>query len=184
MKFKAPEEKMIFIELSRSDMERLGLDYCELDYNDERTRRVIYSVLGQAKYSLGQSFRLSDTRSVEALPRDDGGCFLLFTLREKKKRYRLDEGETEIYCEITTADGLLDLASSLDVRKNDLISSLFLYDKTYYLRLKGRITRSLLAVITEYAYLIRQSDMPQGDELRCIIDKNALDVLCGGVSER
>lgn len=184
MKISAPKEKYIFIELNRNDMEKLHLSYEEMDYKNEETRKAIFSVLREAKMSLGQNFELSDTLKVEALPRDNGGCFLFFTISGKKKRYRCFGKESEIVFGFDNIDFLIDMTASMstDERKN-VSSKLFSDGRKYFLLIKGRLYHSLIMKLCEYGYPLKNDDKPFLSEKKCIIDKNALVILFRGVSE-
>lgn len=182
MKINAPKEKYIFIELSRKDMEKLNLNYEDMDYSDEETRRAIYSVLSQAKASLNQDFELSDTLRVEALPRDDGGCLLFFTIAQKKRRYRV-LSKSDITYASDKIDALLDFSASMKKdAKTEIKSSLYYFDGCYYLRLRGRLHSSFILKINEFATPVRKSEMPSLNDCRCIIEERALEIL-GGASE-
>lgn len=182
MKINTPAEKYIFIELSRSDMEKLNLSYSDMDYSDETTRRAIYSVLDRARVSLGQDFNLSDTVKVEALPRDDGGCFLFFTIRNKNPKFRVNKNGS-IYLKADKIDSLFDFCSSLDKSEREKVkASLFLSEGKYYLHIFGTLHSRLIAKAFEYAAPVKNDEFDSlGAE--CIIENIALKILGGGVPE-
>ncbi len=184
MKINAPKEEYIFIELNRSDMEKLHLSYAEMDYSNEETRKAIYSVLREAKLSLGQNFELSDTLKVEALPRDDGGCLLFFTISEKTKKYRFVSNISEIVYRFDNIDALIDLSAAMrNSERLNINSNLILDGKKYYLTLRGRLRHSLIMKMNEYAYPVKREETASFSEKNLVIADNALDVLCGGTAK-
>lgn len=184
MNINTNSQKYIFIELSRSDMEKLGLSFSSLDYSDSKTRETIFSVLYQAKCSLRQNFELSDTISVEALPRENGGCLLFFTLRKRAKRYKVIKSLSGVCYKSGNIDSFLDFAAALTSEEvKSVKSGLYLSDGIYYLRLSGRLHKKILMKLCEYASNVRNDEMPSENELECVIENNALEILCGSVSE-
>lgn len=184
MKISEPKEKYIFIELNRSDMEKLHLSYDEMDYSNADTRMAIYSVLSEAKASLGQNFDLSDTMKVEALPRDDGGCFLFFTIGSKTKKYRYCGKDSKIVFAFDNIDNLIDFSVSLSDKERNSISSVLYFEKRkYYLLVSGKLCHSMVMKLCEYAHPLKNAEKPFLSWKRCIINENALEILCGGVSE-
>lgn len=184
MKIHSPKEKYIVIELNRRDMEQLNLCYADMDYSDESTRKAIFSVLSQVKKSLGQNFDLSDTLRVEALPRENGGCLLFFTIGEKQRRYRVLRRTATAVFVFEDVDLLLDSAAELT--HNDISgveSRLFCDSGIYYLFLDGKIRRALIEKLSGYAYHMRKSQLPFLSDECCKIRENALEILCGGISE-
>ena len=183
MKINSPKEKLIFIELSGSDMKKLNLSFEEMDYSDEETRRAIFSVLNIARESLDQHFELSDTAKVEALPRENGGCLLFFTIQPKKKRFRVQPVSDIMYAS-EKIDTFFDLASAIDKTEMQKIrSSLYYFDGIYYLRLTGRLHHSLVSEVCEYAEPVIKGLRPCEEALQCLINESALEILCGGVPE-
>lgn len=184
MKINTPGEEYIFIELNKNDMKKLGLSYFDMNYSDEKTRKTIFTVLSQAKSSLGQSFDLSDTKRVEVLPRENGGCLLFFTVGRKKKRFRLSEGGCRLYFEFSSPDSLLDMKlSEKELNTENVRSVLYGCDGKYYLFLSGNIRSSLLMKISEYAYPVKSEAVLNLKDKKVLIGENALEILCSSVSE-
>ncbi len=80
MIIKAQTDKKISIELTKDDMVQLDITYEELDYSNIETRRVLWTLLDEAGHRLGRSISLSNQMLIEAVPSDDGGCVLYFTV--------------------------------------------------------------------------------------------------------
>lgn len=92
MKIEANGEEKITVTLSHEDMHRLDITYDEMDYSNIETRRVIWTVLDEAKRVLGKPINTDGRLLVQVSPADDGGCLMLFTqmpLLENKSKKRL-----------------------------------------------------------------------------------------------
>ena len=92
MKIEANGEEKITVTLSHEDMHRLDITYDEMDYSNIETRRVIWTVLDEAKRVLGKPINTDGRLLVQVSPADDGGCLMLFTqmpLPENKSKKRL-----------------------------------------------------------------------------------------------
>ncbi len=92
MKIEANGEEKIAVTLSDEDMHELDITYDEMDYSNIETRRVIWTILDEAKRVLGKSINTDGRLLVQVSPADDGGCLMLFTqmpLQESKNKKRL-----------------------------------------------------------------------------------------------
>ena len=92
MKIEANGEEKITVTLSHEDMHRLDITYDEMDYSNIETRRVIWTVLDEAKRVLGKPINTDGRLLIQVSPADDGGCLMLFTqmpLLESKSKKRL-----------------------------------------------------------------------------------------------
>lgn len=92
MKIEANGEEKIAVTLSDEDMHELDITYDEMDYSNIETRRVIWTILDEAKRVLGKSINTDGRLLVQVSPADDGGCLMLFTqmpLQESKSKKRL-----------------------------------------------------------------------------------------------
>lgn len=79
MKIQANGEEKISVTLSKNDMTDFDITYDELDYSNIETRRVIWTILDEAKKVLGKSVNIDNRLLIQVSPADDGGCFLEFT---------------------------------------------------------------------------------------------------------
>ena len=92
MKIEADGEEKITVTLSDEDMHELDITYDEMDYSNIETRRVIWTILDEAKRVLGKPINTDGRLLVQVSPADDGGCLMLFTqmpLLESKSKKRL-----------------------------------------------------------------------------------------------
>lgn len=183
MKISAPKENYIFIELTGDDMKKLNITYDEMDYSNVETRRVIWTLLDEARNSLGKRFELSDEMKIEALPSTDGGCLLFFTVNRKPIRYKLKSRNSSLAYRFDDIDSVLDLARSVtDSDKKLFKSDLYRTDNGYIITLYGKIRHSAAMKFIEYADPVFQSEREIECRENCLIRDNALDRL-GFVSQ-
>lgn len=86
MKIEAPEENKIVVRLTADDMTKLHITYEEMDYANIETRRVIWTLLDEARRELGRDIDPSGRMLIEALPAREGGCVLQFTVLEQEHK--------------------------------------------------------------------------------------------------
>lgn len=92
MKIEADGEEKITVTLSDEDMQNLDITYDEMDYSNIETRRVIWTILDEAKRVLGKPINTDGRLLVQVSPTDNGGCLMFFTqmpLPESKSKKRL-----------------------------------------------------------------------------------------------
>lgn len=80
MQIKALGEDKIRVDLSDDDLALFDVTYDELDYNDVKTRRVIWTLLDEAEKELGLLFDTKKKLVVEVCRKAPGGCTVFFTL--------------------------------------------------------------------------------------------------------
>jgi negative regulator of genetic competence, sporulation and motility len=104
MKIQADGEEKISVTLTKADMCDFDITYDELDYSNIETRRVIWTILDEAKKVLGKQLNIDNRLLIQVTPADDGGCFLQFTqlpecTDSKKKRLIMKkEAEPVLFC--------------------------------------------------------------------------------------
>lgn len=181
MNISAPKENYIFIELTGEDMRRLNITYDEMDYSRIETRRIIRTLLDEAKHSLGKKFEISEEVKIEALPSVDGGCLLFFSVSRKPLYYKVKSRSARIAYRFENIDDVLDLsfvAAKRDIEK--IKSSLYFSSGEYIMTLEGKIHRSLLASFGEFAQPSAHTEGEIEQMLSCytcLIRDNALDRL-------
>ncbi len=79
IKIQADGEEKISVTLTKNDMTDFDITYDEMDYSNIETRRVIWTILDEAKRVLGKSVNIDNRLLIQVSPADDGGCFLQFT---------------------------------------------------------------------------------------------------------
>ena len=104
MKIEAHEENQIIIELNAEDMSALNISYEEMDYSNIETRRVIWTILDEAKRVLGKPINIDNRLLIQVSPGEDGGCIMHFSqlndshLHQKKKLVMKKDAEPVVFC--------------------------------------------------------------------------------------
>ncbi len=182
MDISVPKENYIFIELTGEDMKNLNITYADMDYSNIETRRVIRTLLDEAKHSLGQEFELSEDMRIEALPSADGGCLLFFSIIRKPTCYKIKSKTSFTAYRFKNIDSVLDLSFALSQRdKTKLKSSLYTDKDEYIMTLIGKLRHSVTMKLCEYAEPVAhgESEILKMIEYKtCLIKDNALDRLC------
>ena len=165
MKIKAQTDNRISIELTKNDMEQLGITYDELDYSNIETRRVLWTLLDEAGHSLGKSISLADKMMIEAVPDSAGGCVLYFTVIDKKAA----AGEViqpRTVCQSSIIDNISALARVL--HKGGCVSHSELYSngKAYRLVIFSRntYTEKIRSIASEYTEILSNCASAATDE--------------------
>lgn len=117
MKINSPAEDRIIVELTKQDMIELDITYEDMDYSTVETRRVIWTLLGEAGKALGRELDPSRRMIIEALPKSEGGCVLCFTLLDARRKspirkQLLKKAGKSVLCEFDCPDALLCAAES------------------------------------------------------------------------
>ena len=73
-------ENKIKIALNSEDMKRLDISYSEFDYASMNTRRIIWTLLCEAKNSLDLELDLFSKMMIEVVPEGEDGCIIFFTI--------------------------------------------------------------------------------------------------------
>ena len=148
MKIEAISDEKILVALSDKDMNELGITYDEMDYSNIETRRVIWTILDEAKHSLGKPLDTDGKILIEVTPSDDGGCIMCFTSmpssdsKSKKKLVMKKEIEPLLF-KALDEDSFLE---SLEILKplTDLYKNfeIYLYRKNIYFIIYPEISKA------------------------------------------
>ena len=166
MKIESQNDFRIAVKLSKDDLTELDITYDELDYANIETRRVLWTVLDEARQVLGREINISERMMIEAVPETDGGCSIFFTVLPKSGKkdirgFTLKKGQDILVCELKSADDLINLAGRLYALDNGIKSSLHMENGAYRLvacpDLKDFFT--VEAMFAEYGELLPQSDL-------------------------
>ncbi|MDD6021053.1 MAG: adaptor protein MecA [Acutalibacteraceae bacterium] len=186
MNISAPKENYIFIELTNEDMKQLNITYADMDYSNIETRRVIWTLLDEARHSLGKDFELSDDLRIEALPSADGGCLLFFTITQKPLCYKVKSKTVFLAYRFLKIDDAFDLSALISDRDKERIkSSLYSYSGQYLLTVTGEVRHSVLMKLTEFAQPLAHGEkelMKLTEYEKCLIRDRALETLGGFAS--
>lgn len=104
MKIISTAEDRITVELTKQDMAMLDITYEEMDYSTIETRRVIWTLLDEAKKVLGKEFDPSRRMIIEAAPDSSGGCILDFIILDSKKKETHQRQQLRKQCENLMCD--------------------------------------------------------------------------------
>lgn len=154
MNINSPAEDKIIVDLTKQDMLELDITYEAMDYSTIETRRVIWTVLGEAGKYLGRELDPSRRMIIEASPKSEGGCTLTFTILDGRKKsvsqkHTLKKQSESVVCDFENLDDLFRAAE--EIRRSDEApqSNLFELDKAYRLIL-SRSSESLNGILSEF----------------------------------
>ncbi len=155
MKIEAIGEEKILVMLSLKDMNELDITYAEMDYSNIETRRVIWTILDEAKRHLGKSLDTDGKILIEVTESDDGGCIMCFTsmpftdIKSKKKLVMKKDVEPIVFKALNN-DSFLESFKLLN-GKNELFKSFDIYsfkNKLYF------IIQPKISTSTQIAYIL------------------------------
>lgn len=183
MKISAPKENYIFIELTGDDMKKLNITYSDMDYSNVETRRVIWTLLDEARQSLGKELEVKDDMKIEALPSLDGGCLLFFTINQKPVRYKLEGKQSVLAYRFDGMDALFDLSSAISEKdKAQFKSSLYHDFDGYIVVISGMLRHSLIMKFNEFGIPLahgKKAISKLTEYRQCLIFDKALNRLSG-----
>lgn len=138
MRIEAQNEFRIAVELTNEDLSELDITYDDLDYSNIETRRVLWTILDEARQTLGRDINLSEKMLIEAIPGTKGGCVIYFTVLpkdQKKKGNRLlvKKDFDPIICDFNSINGVIDVSRQLAKNKELPKSELYTYKRIYRL---------------------------------------------------
>lgn len=107
MKIESDGEEKIAVTLTEGDMQDFDITYDEMDYANIETRRVIWTILDEAKRILGKPINIDNRLLIQVSPGEDGGCIMHFSqlndpcAHHKKRLIMKKDAEPVIF---TTSD--------------------------------------------------------------------------------
>ena len=159
MEIKAHGEERISVTLTGTDMTDFDITYDELDYSNIETRRVIWTILDEAKKVLGKPVNIDNRLLIRVSPTDDGGCFLEFTQlpepcdTKKKRLIMKKDSEPVMFCAFDE-NSFIDCVKLLRHTLCNTVKGfdLFYHEKTYYVVIypKPTSTESILFSLCEF----------------------------------
>ncbi len=161
MKIESNGEEKISVTLSSVDMSDLEITYDEMDYANIETRRVIWTVLDEAKKVLGKPISIDSRLLIQASPAEDGGCILQFTRlpesgESKKKRFVLKkDAEPLLFCPFDI-NAFIDAFSLLKKTEENIKSyEAYLYNNEYFIIIQPKLSLSekILFSFSELGYI-------------------------------
>lgn len=164
MKIKAQTDNRICIELTNEDMVELDITYEELDYSNIETRRVLWTLLDEARHELGRNIRLTQKMLIEAVPNDKGGCTIYFTVTDEPygkngKKHLVKHGCTKTVCQSSDIDNIGVLARVLFAAGNTVKSELYTDGEKYRLVISPDLSlqENIEATICEFCDICDES---------------------------
>lgn len=190
MKIEAPEENKIVVRLTADDMMKLHITYEEMDYANIETRRVIWTLLDEARRELGRDIDPSGRMLIEALPAGEGGCVLRFTVLEQESKPQplrhltMKKSRTPLVYEFTSAQMLLDAAES--VRRLNVLppeSELYRQEHCYRLIVSSAEQSELLEIaLSEFGTPCARGELPAAftrEHWQSVCKSRALEQISG-----
>lgn len=163
MKIELLDDKTVKVLLSKIDMLDLNLSYDDMDYKDPQTKRVLLRLVEEIKREIHINLNTGKL-FIEAFPYVDGGCILYVNILEASG---IDYSAEKKYkaCFDTPLVFMFGDINSLGKLSNRLIngyghiilkSSLFLFEKKYYLLLYTyfKMDCQLTRLVSEYGKLL------------------------------
>lgn len=104
MKIEADGEEKIAVTLTERDMQDFDITYDEMDYSNIETRRVIWTILDEAKRVLGKPINIDNRLLIQVSPGEDGGCIMHFSQLQdhgshiKKRLVMKKDTEPVVFC--------------------------------------------------------------------------------------
>lgn len=147
MKIKAQTNNKISIELTKEDMAELDITYEKLDYSNVETRRVLWTLLDEAGHKLGRNISISNQMLIEAVPDDEGGCTIYFTVADESfgrncGNQMIRQWNPKTVCQSSSIDVIGALSKALFLSDCVAHSELYTDGKQYRLIISSRPTYS------------------------------------------
>ena len=158
LKIEADGEERIAVTLTETDMQDLDITYEEMDYSNIETRRVIWTILDEARRALGKSIDIDNRLLVQVSPADCGGCIIRFTQSNTKcnisgKRLIMKKDCEPLLFRAIDSDAFIDCIAVLkELKTHTQGVELFSCDGDYYavIRPNTSCSDSIIARLCEY----------------------------------
>lgn len=85
MKIDAIDEKSILVELSKEDLLKNNVTFEQLDYSNEKTRKLVRLVLEKVRLETGRCISDCGSLEVDVMPDSFGGCLMIFKEKAEKR---------------------------------------------------------------------------------------------------
>lgn len=178
MDFKKTNEKCILAFLTDDDMVSFGLTYDELDYCNEKTRLALKDIMSRAKTETDFSF--CSRLRIDVMPGENDGCLILFTEIDGLEEAGLPDEQTVFECD--NFNNAVDCALVLQSLGLSVPESSFYGDESFFcLIVKGADERTI-SLISEFMEICPGDALNAArtrEAMKCLIEKDALKILCG-----
>jgi negative regulator of genetic competence, sporulation and motility len=158
LNIQASGEEKISVTLTKTDMTDFHITYDELDYSNIETRRIIWTILDEAKKTLGKAVNIDNRLLIQVSPAEDGGCFFEFTqlpeVADTKKRRLIMKKEAEplLFCPCDE-NAFIDSLKTISNLKNFIKSSeTYTYKNCIYIIIRPALTftEKILHILCEF----------------------------------
>lgn len=180
MKINSTADDRITVDLTKQDMLELDITYEDMDYSTIETRRVIWTLLDEAGKVLGKELDPTRRMIIEAIPKNEGGCILNFTILDSRKKYSvqkqfLKKQSDSFMCEFENAEALFDAVNGC---KTDIQSSLYEKDGKYRLMIYGLTdSRDIRLYFSEFSNVTNAEKLiceHTKEHWKCLVEQNAI----------
>ena len=137
MKIEADGEEKIAVTLTERDMQDFDITYDEMDYSNIETRRVIWTILDEAKRVLGKPINIDNRLLIQVSPGEDGGCIMHFSqlndshTHQKKRLIMKKDAEPVVFCAFD-CNAFIDALRLIELSPSGASSEFFTSGKEYY----------------------------------------------------
>lgn len=158
MKIEVLADEKLCVSLSNSDLKDLDITYEEMDYSNVETRRVIWTVLDEAKNCLNTPINTDGRLLIEVCPDENGGCIMFFTAIPKddkanNKRLVMKKEAEPLLLKLLDNNSLIEATVLLEKKKSLLVRwELFKFGEDFCIAIFPKIshTAELTYILGEY----------------------------------
>ena len=177
MEFDVAGAGSVLVGLTAAELRENGLTFETLDYGNAATRALVARLLRKAAEETGALLLPEAPLRIDVLPRTDGGCLFLFSRQTQDLSAPKD-------CAFFSDDifAMIDAARACRTQGFALGGALFQNDRGLIL-LQRLCTASQRRVLSEFLRPLASDPLERvrlEETAQCLIEKNALKVLCGG----
>ncbi|MBO5896370.1 MAG: adaptor protein MecA [Clostridia bacterium] len=137
MKIEADGEEKIAVTLTERDMQDFDITYDEMDYSNIETRRVIWTILDEAKRVLGKPINIDNRLLIQVSPGEDGGCIMHFSqlndshAHQKKRLVMKKDAEPVVFCAFD-CNSFIDAIRLIRLTPSGNSTEFYISDEDYY----------------------------------------------------
>ena len=161
MKIELENDNKIVISLSNEDMITLDITFEDLDYQNIETRRVIWTLLDEARQTLNKDINLCEKMLIEVSKNIEGGCTIYFTMLPESShtgtnRLIMKKEPPEIVATFKNFSSIEDFFERYKILGDSICESeLYIYESGYALILEPKLSKrqSIELCISEFGSL-------------------------------
>lgn len=132
MKIEAINDNCFYVLLTNEDMQHLGISFEELDYSDIETKRVIWTLLEEARLTLGRDIDPRERMLIE-VSKVKNGCRIEFTLGSSAGTGRLKIKKESPFLTAVFGDfsALCSFFENNAQKETDILTELYTYNDCF-----------------------------------------------------